>query len=214
MPNCQFAATYFCLAGLLALSGATAATASEAKIVVHGSGLVQVEPDLAMLRIGVNTREADPGAAQARNTTEMKALVAALEEAGIKREDMSTSSFAFQRLSDRSLDDKATEEDYRVSNDLNVLVRNIDRLGNIIAVSVKAGGNDIGQIDFLSSDPVKFVDQARQKAFADAKSEAELSAVAAGMRLGTIVSIYGGRATVPQSYGMMEAADAPRSKQS
>lgn len=196
-----------CLATGICL--AHCAIADAASITVSGSAQVEVVPDRAMLSIGVNTRNADPAAAQQENTDTMKKLIAAIEGAGIQREDMQTSSFRFQRYTDEVSGDGEATPVYRVSNNLGITVKDIAKVGEIIALSVKNGGNDIGEINFYVAKPQPYVDQSRKEAFKDAQREAMASAEAAGLKLGSIIDISGGRATNSSIQFCPGCADAP-----
>ena len=65
-------------------------------------------------------------------------------------------------------------------------IRQIDKLGEILDLLITAGATDVGNIEFLVSDPSKALDQARDAAIADARRKAEVYARAAGIRLGQV----------------------------
>jgi uncharacterized protein YggE len=56
-------------------------------------------------------------------------------------------------------------------------------------VLVSAGANDIGGINFMVSNASKLLDEARERAVADARRKAEIYARAAGVTLGAPLSI-------------------------
>ena len=59
----------------------------------------------------------------------------------------------------------------------------------MIDVLVGAGANEIGGINFMVSQASKLLDDAREKAIADARRKAEIYAKAAGVTLGEPLSI-------------------------
>lgn len=78
---------------------------------------------------------------------------------------------------------------YRVNNNVRVVVRNVEQLGDLLDAIVQAGANSIGGIDFGIDDPSLLVTQARQQAVQDAAARATLYAETAGVKLGPILSM-------------------------
>ena len=78
---------------------------------------------------------------------------------------------------------------YQVSNTLNVRVRDLEALGQLLDLSVSVGANRIQSIRFGVTDTAPLFDQARRNAMADAIQRAQLYAEAAGVSLGPIISI-------------------------
>ncbi len=75
----------------------------------------------------------------------------------------------------------------------------------MIDVLVGAGANDIGGINFTVSQPSKHMDDAREKAVADARRKAEIFARAAGVTLGEPISISEEGSPTPLFRGKMAA---------
>ena len=67
----------------------------------------------------------------------------------------------------------------------------------MIDVLVGAGANEIGGINFTVTQASKHLDEAREKAIADARRKAEIYAKAAGVTLGEPISISEERITRP-----------------
>ena len=78
---------------------------------------------------------------------------------------------------------------YRASNRVTVRIRDVSKVAGVIDTLVGAGANDIGNISFEVSQASKLLDEAREKAVADARRKAEIYAKAAGMTLGAPLSI-------------------------
>ena len=76
----------------------------------------------------------------------------------------------------------------------------------MIDTLVGAGANDIGGINFTVSQASKLLDDAREKAIADARRKAEIYAKAAGVTLGAPLSISEEGAPAPVFRGKMMAA--------
>ncbi len=75
---------------------------------------------------------------------------------------------------------------FSVSNQVNVTIRQIDKVGEILDRLVTTGATDVGNVEFLHSDVSKTLDQAREAAVADARRKAELYAHASGLSLGGV----------------------------
>ena len=69
----------------------------------------------------------------------------------------------------------------------------------MIDTLVGAGANEIGGINFMVSQASKLLDEAREKAVADARRKAEIYAKAAGVTLGAPLSISRRRLTRPDA---------------
>ena len=68
-------------------------------------------------------------------------------------------------------------------------IRDVGKVAGVIDTLVGAGANDIGNVFFEVSQASKLLDEAREKAVADARRKAEIYAKAAGVTLGVPLSI-------------------------
>jgi len=167
-----------------------AASAPEAGIVVIGEGSISAAPDYAEVNGGVTTRGKSVQEATDANSKLMAAITSALQDAGIAAKDIQTSRFSIQPLytpADPHNESKLVG--YSVSNQVNVTIRDIGKAGDILDRLATAGVTNVGNIEFLHSDPSKLLDQARAAAVADAKRKAEIYAKASGIALGRVVWI-------------------------
>ncbi|MBI2845773.1 MAG: SIMPL domain-containing protein [Chloroflexi bacterium] len=157
---------------------------------VNGEGKVTAEPDLAQIVLGVRTEAEAAGDAVAENNRIMERVRAALTEAGIAEEDIQTVEFSVQPI---IIFDELTGEQrtqgYTVTNSVLVKVRHIGQVGEVLDAAATAGANNFGQISFTIADPTPLMDEARDKAIADAQRKAEQMAAATGVRLGDIMYI-------------------------
>ena len=78
---------------------------------------------------------------------------------------------------------------YNVSNQVNVTIRDIAKVGDVLDRLVAAGVTNVGNIEFLHANPSKILDQAREAAVVDAKRKAEIYAKASDVTLGRVVWI-------------------------
>ena len=160
----------------------------EGRIVVTGDGSVSVAPDHAQIRSGVTTRARTVKEGVDANSKVMAAILAALKNAGIEEKDIQTARFSIQPVYAPQGVSGAEPKlsGYSVSNQVNVTIREIGKVGDVIDRVVAAGATDAGNVSFLVSDASKALDQAREAAIADARRKAEVYAKASDARLGGV----------------------------
>ena len=162
----------------------------EARIVVTGEGSVRVTPNYAQITSGVTTRTKTVKEGVDTNSKLMVAIIAALKDAGIAEKDIQTVSFSIQPV--YAPEDPHTGpklSGYSISNQVNVTIREIGKVGDVLDRVVAAGATEVGNVSFLVSDASKALDQAREAAIADARRKAEVYAKASGVRLGQVERI-------------------------
>jgi uncharacterized protein YggE len=173
-------------AGSYSNSGVTVTTQPQG-IWVSGTGKVNIMPDIALLRLGIESQEVSVNEAQSRASEAMNKVMAALDDSGVEKKDIQTQEF---RISQRTRwDDNKQREitvGYRVTNSVMAKIRDIEKVGEIIDAVVAAGGDytRIDYLDFTVDDPTSYYEEARQNAIADAKKNAEQIAGFTGMKLG------------------------------
>jgi len=162
---------------------------------VNGAGKVSLKPDIAYIYVGVHTE--NPGAAEAvsENNTNTQKLIDALKAAGVDAKDIQTTNFSIYQNNQVGPDGKATSTNYTVDNTVNLTVRNLAQLGSLLDAAVKAGANNITNIQFDVADKTKALSQARAEAVKAAKAQADELAASAGVQLGNIQSIQYSDAT-------------------
>jgi uncharacterized protein YggE len=190
------------LAAALSVAAAQAQTvepgsAARARVVVVGEGRITVPPDHARVTGGVSTTAKTVKEASDSNSKVMAAIMAVLADAGIAKKDIQTSEFSIEpiytspssKISTDSPNGAPKLSGFRVSNRVNVIIRQISQVADILDGLVKAGATNVGNVAFLVSDREKALDQAREAAMANARHKAELYARASGLNLGRVAWI-------------------------
>lgn len=175
-----------------------------ATVSVNGTGSVSVTPDAATISVGVNIVETNLSEAQAKATSQMTAVLDALKAAGIDEKDIQTSNYSVYIMQNYDNNGFPAEiTGYQVNNQVNVTVRELDKLGDILDQVVAAGANSIYGITYMATDVEDAASQARASAVTNAKTKAEELAAAAGATLGRIVSISESYSpsVMPEMYG-------------
>ena len=202
--------------GLLAACSPAAAPTSPENVrslSVNGIGRVTIVPDMATVNIGVRSEADSVTDALESNTTQANAISAALKEMGIEEKDIQTSNFNIYP-NDRwnPMTGEVEGRYFVVENTVNVIVRELSSLGEVLNVVVEAGANSIYGISFNVEDRSAAVAEARDIAIADAKAKAEAIAASAGVQLGELISISVYESGMPIGYfdgkGGMMAAEA------
>jgi uncharacterized protein YggE len=123
----------------------------------------------------------------------MQSVFAALKKLGLADKDMQTANFSVspqmapQTANNNSQPPHVTG--YHVSNQLQLRLDDVSRLGPAIDALVTAGANQMNGIDFAIKDSAPLLAEARADAVSDARAKAEIYAKAAGVSLGPILSI-------------------------
>jgi uncharacterized protein YggE len=177
------------VAAALLATPAPAQTAPPAMISVTGEATISVPPDLAQIDGGVSSDAKTAREASDANNAAMGKVLLALKAAGIEEKDVQTSRLSLQPQYAPNRPGPSPVVGYRASNHVTVRVRDVTRIAGMIDTLVGAGANEIGGINFMVSQSSKLLDEAREKAVADARRKAEIFARAAGVTLGAPLSI-------------------------
>lgn len=186
---------------------------SQAVISVSASANVKVAPDQATVSAGVVSQSKDAGQAMRDNAAKMNKVFEALDEAGIDRKSVQTSQITLQPRYDYS-DRKAPRiTGYEARNMITVMTDDLAKTGAMVDALVKAGINNINQVQMTVKNPEEAQNKARAEAIAKAKAKAESMAEAAGVKLGDLKSLNesgGGRPPVMyQRAAAMEMDSTP-----
>ncbi|WP_340586483.1 SIMPL domain-containing protein [Erythrobacter alti] len=134
---------------------------------------VSLDPDIANLSAGVTTVEPTAVEAMRANARAMNRVIDRIEALGIDEDDIQTSGV---NLNAEYSYNQSTQQQvfrgYRVANRVTVKLRDIDRTGEVLDALVASGATDIGGIGWAVDDPEPAVEQARQAAYANARTRA------------------------------------------
>ncbi len=165
---------------------------------VSGQGKISLEPDLALLNVGVETTGRTVAEANGKAAEAMDAIVAALRGRGLEDKDIQTRSFnVFPQYEYREVTESGFRTNrqilvgYRVSNTAAIKIRDLDAVGEIIDEVATAGGDStrINGISFTVEDTSPMMDELRALAVGDVMDKAEDFARLSGVGLGRLVFI-------------------------
>lgn len=200
----------------------TMALASDGQGEIHvtGQGKVSIEPDLAVLNLGVETRGATVSEAREAAAAAMSAVMESLKSEGVEDKDIQTSRFdinderEWQEITENGVrTSKSVLVGYRVRNNLTVKVRDLDSVSAVIDGAAEAGGDAIrfNGLSFTAEDLSTVMAQLREDAVNDAKDKAQHFADLAEVGLGELVFISDGTVARPlyrESFAFAAAAPA------
>jgi uncharacterized protein len=196
------------LAGGLLTAPALAQIAPIAAISVSGEASVSVPPDLAQIDGGVTTEAKTAREASEANNAAMGKVLLALKGAGIEEKDFQTSRLSLQPQYAPNRSGPNAVVGYQASNRVTIKLRDVTKVAGTLDLLVAAGANNIGGINFMVSAASKLLDDAREQAIADARRKAEIYARAAGVTLGSPVSISEEGSPAPMQFRKMSAGIA------
>jgi uncharacterized protein YggE len=187
---------------------AAAPTTGDRGITVVGIGKVTGKPDVAHVTVGIETQAPSLQTAVDDNKAKMTVLLETLKKLGLADKDIQTSNYSVytERVTPPAPGAEVSTDQmiYHVTNQVNVIVRDVNQLGDVLDKAVAAGANNIYGVNFSVEDTSKLESDARAKAVADAKSRAEELAQLNGLQLGEVLSVsevIGGSA-FPMDYGV------------
>jgi uncharacterized protein len=179
--------------GVLAACSPAAVPASPENVrsvTVNGIGRVTIVPDMATVNVGVRTQADSVTDALDANSALANAISRVLQSLGIEEKDIQTSNFnVYPNDRWNPMTGEVEGRYFAVENNLNVIVRDLASLGEVLNAVVEAGANSVYGITFSVEDRTAAVAEARDLAIADAKAKAEAIAASAGVQLGEIISI-------------------------
>ena len=189
---------------------------------VTGFGSISLEPDLAIMKIGIESFSKTVSEARETAAEAMDSVKATLLENRVAEKDIQTRRFNIYPRYDYEevvvggrYTSKQILSGYVVSNSANVKLREIDRIGEVVDDVAKAGGDllRIEGIDFTVEDTEPYMSTLRQKAVSDAFTKAKEFANFSVIELGSVIAIVEGgspslRSSSDIGYEMMRSMAA------
>ena len=138
---------------------------------VSASGQASTQPDLGMIRVGVEATASDPTTARTRVAENVSDVRSALSDLGIDDDQIRTVDYNLWEDRGREpMDRNRRETVYRARHVLLIEVQDIDRLGPIIDATVEAGVTDIHDVSYTLSEEARR--ELRKEALSDAMNNA------------------------------------------
>ena len=192
----------FALAVVCTVAGCGNSEVSKKGIVLKGYGEVKAMPNVAELRLTVQSRDRDNNSTKAieANSKKCESVRSALTELGIESKQITTESF-----NAKSVQPYEYEPHYRpkgkpyfqVTSRLLVTTKDIKGIGKVIDASIKGGVTSVDSLSYRFDEPAKLQAEALSLAVHDARAKAEAVAKAGGVKLLHISSVVQARLQRP-----------------
>jgi len=184
------------VAAVLVLSACTpnvsvsSSSSGDQGISVTGQGEVSGTPDTLTVDLGVSLRRDTVEEATTDAADLAQNLIDAVKNQGVEDKDIQTRNYSIYPEYDYK-GDTQTLLGYRVTNTVTVKVRNLDNAGSIIDAATTAGGDavQVSGVSFSIEDDDALLQDARARAWEDAKAKADQLASLSGATLGAPLSI-------------------------
>ncbi|HYI63976.1 MAG TPA: SIMPL domain-containing protein [Allosphingosinicella sp.] len=185
----------------LALAGAASAQnapfelrAGETLLEVESVGAELSRPDVMTVEAGVVTVAPTATAAARANADLARRLIDAIRAMGVASADIRTDVLRVMPQFDRQARERTGPAEpgiigYTATNELGVRVRDLDRAPVIIDAMLAAGANRVAGPNFSLADDAAARRTARQRAVAEARTEAEDYAAALGLRVSRVLRV-------------------------
>lgn len=170
-------------------------------VMVSGTGTITMKSDTANILLAVVTTDEDASLAASKNAELMSQVQNAVIALGIEREDISTQNYSLYENYRNSRDENSQIKEYRASNNVSIIVRDISLVGLVIDAALKSGANQLSNVSFSSSKTKEAYNEARKLAVEDAYNKALFLATETGRKLGKTIRIEEASASSPRNYG-------------
>lgn len=160
------------------------------ELAVVGEGKIDITPNNASVDLGIVTNDAKSVEdAQNQINKVNNAIVENLTQLGIDKKDIKTSNYSIMPNYDYTKGGAGTITGYNGNTTVTVKVKDTSKLPDVIAAATKGGANQVMGTNYSVESPEKYREQARNKAIANAKEQAQKLANELGIRLGKVTNI-------------------------
>ena len=199
--------------GVPTLYSDSTGTATDPKTIsLTGSGVATAQADQATVDLGVQITADSASVAIGENADAMSAVIQAIKALGISEDDIVTTSYSVYPQYDWT-DTGRVFKGYTVTNLVQVTVKDLDIVGDVIDAAAEAGANQINGITFGLSDEMReeLKTNAYITALTDAQNKAELIAETLGLSISGVQSVTENSYVPVLSYSYAEGADMMKS---
>lgn len=165
---------------------------------VSDSAEVFAKPDLGLVSFSVKTESNTVNGAMSENTKKMNKVIESVKGMGVEDKDLKTTAFNVYPRYDYN-NGKRTLAGYEITQSIDVKVRELDKVGDLISRATDSGANQVGNLSFVVDDEDELREQARAEAIKKARDKAEKIAKSLGVNITGVVNFSEGSQT-PRYY--------------
>ena len=156
---------------------------------VAGSGKVAVIPDMATISLGVMIERPTAKAAREAAAAAMTKVVDAVRKLGIADKDIATANVSLNPVYDYPNNATPKIRGYQLNNTITIIVRDLDKVSDVLDNGITAGANSLNGISFDVADRAAAEAKAREAATKDARAKADVLANGLGVRIAGVASV-------------------------
>lgn len=156
---------------------------------IEGIGVAKVKPDTAKVSFNVESRKKSQAEAQIDNTTRTNRFLEQLIATGIEKKDIQTTTYT--SFEDTTYDEKTASYKslgWMVIQTIDVTIRDLEKISTVLTLLGQNNATKISGPNFSVENDQVAVNEAREKALADAKQKMEAISRQLGIELGTPTS--------------------------
>jgi uncharacterized protein YggE len=158
-------------------------------LTVQGQGKVSAVPDIAILSIEVSHEGAVLDSILSQVRKETAQVLDVVKSQGISEKDTQTQSFEVRPKYERDKRGNPQRAGFMVVNRVSVKIRDLKKVGKVLASVLNAGATTVDGPNFELDNPQAAERDALAAATKDAQAKAKAVAEAAGVQLGSILTI-------------------------
>lgn len=201
--------TFTKLFGPIPFSVTSVTTQKSTTFDVIGEGKVTVNPDLAFVSVGIQANGTSVKAAQEQINSVISRVSQSVKSLGVEGKDIQTTNYnispEYDYTNPSTSSGQVKIKGYSATTNLQIKVREIDKINQVIDLATQSGANQVGGISFDVDDKSKAENEARRKAVDEAKRKAIDAAKIAGFKLGGIVNYSENLSGFPGPRPLMKA---------
>jgi uncharacterized protein YggE len=157
---------------------------------VAAEGTTYGKPNQAEISLGITTQGSSVGDVQSQANRVINQIAKDVKSLGIEEKDIKTTQYNINPNYDYNSSPPRISG-YTASITLQVLVRDLDKINQVVDTSTGGGANEVSGLVFgIDDDTLKDLqDQAREDAIREAKRKATKIASQAGVKLGRLMNV-------------------------
>lgn len=178
-------------------------------ITISDIGEIYAKPDLALISFSVRTDAKTVAGAMNENTEKMNRVIDFAKKEGVEEKDLKTTSFniypRYEWFKETGIppypEGKRVLVGYEITQNLQVKIRDMKKIGKIIEGATTAGANQVGNLQFTIDKQDELKAEARKQAIDKAKIKAKELASQLGVKLVRITN-FSESSALPRYYGL------------
>jgi hypothetical protein len=165
---------------------------------ISDTGEVYAKPDLAITTLSVISEQKTVAEAMSDSTKKMNAIVKSVKDSGVEDKDIKTVGFYISPVYEWQSEVKCVYypcpegkrilTGYEITQSLQVKIRDLEKIGDIIQGATDNGANQVGDLQFTIEKEDDLKKQAREGAINKVKDKAKILADQLGVKIVRIVS--------------------------